>query len=213
MTDAHEEQSVDPDDGAFNEWDAVAGEWDDSEAVRAYAAAAFESLERIAEANGVSLDGARIIDFGCGTGVLAERLVAAGAEVLAIDCSSAMLAALDRKIDELGWTTVRTSPDLTAADGSFDLVVCSSVCGFLDDYPAVARSLASRLRPGGVFVQWDWERADRDENEHGLSRSEISDALRSAGLERIEVGPDFVIDIEGEMVRPLLGTGRRPAER
>ena len=41
MTGAHEEQSIDPDDVAINEWDEVAGEWDDSEAVRAYAAAAF----------------------------------------------------------------------------------------------------------------------------------------------------------------------------
>ena len=199
--------------GAVNEWDAVAGEWDDSEAVRAYAAAAFESLERIAEASEVSLDGARIIDFGCGTGVLAERLVAAGAEVLAIDSSTAMLAAVNRKIAERGWTTVRTSTDLTGADGPFDLVVCSSVCGFLDDYPAAVLELASKLRAGGVFVQWDWERVDGDESEHGLSRSEVSDALRDAGLERIEVGGDFVIDIEGEMVRPLLGKGRLPVDR
>ena len=213
MTGVDDEPPVDPDVAEINEWDAVAAEWDDSEAVRAYAAAAFESLERIAEANAMSLDGARVTDFGCGTGVLTERLVAAGADVLAIDSSPAMLSAVDRKIAERGWTTVRTSTALTVTDERFDLIVCSSVCGFLDDYPAVARSLASRLRPGGVFVQWDWERVDGDENEHGLSRSEISDALRSAGLERIEVGPDFVIDIEGEMVRPLLGTGRRPAER
>lgn len=213
MTRADDEQPVDPDVAEINEWDAVAGEWDDSEAVRAYAAAAFESLKRIAEENGMSLDGARVIDFGCGTGVLTERLVAAGAEVLAIDSSPAMLAAVDRKIAELGWTTVRTSPDLTVADGPFDLVVCSSVCGFLDDYPAVAGGLASKLRAGGVFVQWDWERIDGDESDHGLSRSEISEALGAAGLERIEVGPDFAIDIEGDSVRPLLGTGRRPVDR
>ena len=213
MTGAHEEQSIDPDDVAINEWDEVAGEWDDSEAVRAYAAAAFESLERIAEASGMSLDGARVIDFGCGTGVLAERLVAAGAEVLAIDSSPAMLSALDRKIAERGWTTVRISPDLAVADGPFDLVVCSSVCGFLDHYPAAVLDLASKLRAGGVFVQWDWERVDGDGSDHGLSRSEISDALRGAGLEQIEVGGDFVIDIEGESVRPLLGNGRRPGDR
>lgn len=210
MTGVDEEPPVDPGVAELNEWDAVAAEWDDSEAVRAYAAAAFESLERIAEENGMSLDGARVIDFGCGTGVLTERLVAAGADVLAIDNSPAMLSAVDRKIAERGWTTVRPSIDLTVTDERFDLIVCSSVCGFLDDYPAVARSLASKLRPGGVVVQWDWERADGDE--HGLSRSEIGDALRGAGLERIEVGSDFVIDIEGETVRPLLGTGRRPVE-
>ena len=213
MTDADEDQPVDPDAAPINEWDAVAGEWDDSNAVRAYASAAFQSLGRIAEQNGILLDGARVIDFGCGTGVLTERLVAAGSEVVAIDTSQAMLAGVDRKIAERGWTTVRTSTDLTVADERFDLIVCSSVCGFLDDYPAVARELASTLRPGGVFVQWDWERIDGGEDQHGLSRSEITDALGAAGLERIAVGPDFVIDIEGEVVRPLLGHGRRPVDR
>ena len=212
MTNADDPQSADS-EASINEWDAVAGEWDDSDAVRAYAAAAFESLERIAEANGMSLDGTRIIDFGCGTGVLTERLVAAGADVMAIDSSPAMLSAVDRKIAERGWTTVSTSTDLTAIDERFDLIVCSSVCGFLDDYPVVARNLVSTLRAGGVFVQWDWERVDGDESEHGLSRSEISDALHAAGLEGIEVGGDFVIDIEGELVQPLLGQGRRPVDR
>ena len=213
MTGADEERPVDPDAGPTNEWDDVAGEWDESEAVRAYAASAFESLERIAEENGIPLAGARVIDFGCGTGVLTERLVAAGAEVVAIDSSTAMLTAVDRKIAEQGWTTVSTSTDLTGADGRFDLIVCSSVCGFLDDYPADARDLASTLRAGGVFVQWDWERVDGDESDHGLSRSEITDALRAAGLEQIEVGRDFVIDIEGDSIRPLLGKGRRPVDR
>ncbi len=213
MTGADEEQPVDADAGPTNEWDDVAGEWDESEAVRAYAASALESLERIAEESGIPLAGARVIDFGCGTGVLTERLVAAGAEVVAIDSSTAMLSAVDRKIAERGWTTVRTSTDLTVTDGRFDLIVCSSVCGFLDDYPADARDLASTLRAGGVFVQWDWERVDGDESDHGLSRSEITDALRAAGLEQIEVGRDFVIDIEGETVRPLLGKGRRPVDR
>jgi len=213
VTDADEERTIDPDSVPINEWDDVAEEWDESDAVRAYAASAFESLERIAGASGMLLDGARVIDFGCGTGVLTERLVAAGAEVVAIDSSPAMLSAVDRKVAEQGWTTVRTSTGLTVADERFDLVVCSSVCGFLDDYPAVARDLSSTLRPGGVFVQWDWERIDGDEILHGLSRSEITDALRAADLERIEVDRDFVIDIEGESVRPLLGHGRRPVDR
>jgi 2-polyprenyl-3-methyl-5-hydroxy-6-metoxy-1,4-benzoquinol methylase len=212
VTNADDPQSAES-EASINEWDDVAEEWDDSDAVRAYAAAAFESLVRVVAANGMSLDGARVIDFGCGTGVLTERLVAAGADVMAIDSSPAMLSAVDRKIAERGWTTVRTSTDLTVTDEPFDLIVCSSVCGFLDDYPSVARDLVSKLRAGGVFVQWDWERVDGDESEHGLSRSEISDALRAAGLEAIEVGGDFVIDIEGERVQPLLGRGRRPVDR
>lgn len=200
-------------DASVNEWDEVAGEWDDSESVRGYAMSVFESLHGILDEDALSLEGLRVVDFGCGTGLLTERLVGVGARVVAIDTSPAMLAVLDRKIADRGWTTVRTSTDLAIGDEQFDLVVCSSVLGFVDDYRTVVRDLSSMLRPGGLFVQWDWERTDGDDGGHGLSRSEISEALTAAGLEGIEVGPDFTIDIEGEVVRPLRGHGRRPVRR
>ncbi len=91
-----------------NEWDEVAEDWDGDEAARAYAGAAFASLSEALDSRGVSLAGATAIDFGCGTGLLTEQLVSAGAGVHAIDTSPAMLAVLEQKVATHGWLNVTT---------------------------------------------------------------------------------------------------------
>ena len=98
--------------------------------------------------------------------------------------------------------------DLSNVDQGFDVVVCSSVCAFLDDYPATATQLVQRLRPGGRFVQWDWERTGDDD--HGLTREQVHAALCSAGLVDVDVRTGFDVDVDGHRLSPLIGTGRRP---
>ena len=124
-----------------NEWDEYAPSWDRDPGPRAYADAAFGSLLEVVRTSGLSLDAAEVLDFGCGTGLLTEHLVAAGASVLAVDTSPGMLDALTAKIDQHGWTTVDTAAELPDHPARFDLIVCSSVCGFLDDYPATVAEL------------------------------------------------------------------------
>lgn len=189
-------------------WDAYAEGWDQDEAARAYAEAAFGSLVTVLAEADASIDGANVLDFGCGTGLLTERLVAAGASVHAVDTSAAMLAVLHDKMTDNGWTQVTTSADLTTVPGGRDLIVCSSVCAFLDDYPAAVADLVDLLAPGGLFVQWDWERAGDDE--HGLSRPEILAALDRAGLDRVVVDTAFTASVGDATMAPLIGHGRRP---
>lgn len=194
-------------DTTGNVWDEYAENWDTDDATRAYAAAAFASLQGIVSSARLSLDGARVIDFGCGTGLLTEHLVAAGSTVLAVDSSPAMLDVLASKIIRREWSSVRTSASLPAERATFDLVVCSSVCAFLDDYPAAVTSLVTRLRDGGLFVQWDWER--QGEDPHGLSRGEIREALSAAGLVDIIVDDAFSITMGDQSMSPIVGHGRR----
>ena len=49
-------------------WDEYAGEWDDQPGTRDYAQAAFDSLQRLLDGTGIRLDGASVVDFGCGMG-------------------------------------------------------------------------------------------------------------------------------------------------
>ena len=200
-----------------DEWGAVADTWDDSVEVRAYAAAAFASLERLLASHGRELSGAHVCDFGCGTGLLTERLVDAGATVDAVDTSPKMLEVLRAKVTRHSLSGIRVAPTLADLDGSarparYDLIVGSSVFGFVPDYPAVAADLASRLRSGGLFAQWDWERepvaADQgDDDGAGLTRQEIADALRGAGLIRVDVETAFELEMGDAVMRPLLGVG------
>lgn len=194
-----------------SEWDEYAAGWDEDPAARAYAAAAFGSLVDLLQSFGLTLDGARVCDFGCGTGLLTERLVDRVASIDAVDSSTAMLAVLDAKAERHGWTTVATMPAPAEPTAPYDLVVCSSVCGFLDDYPGAVAALVSMIRAGGLFVQWDWEADPGAGAADGLTRAEIREALTAAGLESVQVDVGFHVDFEGETMAPIMGVGRRPS--
>lgn len=194
----------------MNEWDHYAQEWDTDPATRHYAELAFSSLLPVLERHDLPLAGARVLDFGCGTGLLTEQLLAAGATVDAFDTSEGMLEVLRAKLGDREDVRILTEPP----DGSeeYDLVVCSSVCAFLDDYPGTAAALAGGLRGGGLFVQWDWERHETETGTHGLTIGQIEQALAGAGLVDVLVQPSFRIEVSGQAAQPLLGSGRKPSE-
>ena len=187
-----------------------AADWDDDLAARRYAAAAFDSLMDRAARRGFGIEGVDACDFGCGTGLLTERLVERCERIDAVDASPAMLAVLDAKIERHGWTHVRTMTEPPDPPAAYDLVVCSSVCAFLDDYAGTAALLVDRLRPGGLFVQWDWELDPTDDGSHGLSRGRIREVLAAAGLAAVEVDTGFSVEVELQVLRPLMGVGRKP---
>lgn len=199
-------------------WDDHAATWDDDPAVRAYSAAAFEALQRQCVDLGVALEGARALDFGCGTGLLTERLAPRCDNVVAVDASAAMIEVLERKqaggalgnvVARALLVSERTLAEDAAFADPFDLVVCSSVCAFLDDYPAMLALLAARLRPGGIFVQWDWELDPSAEEPFGLSNDQVREAIQAAGLEVVTIGRGFSVAFEDRKMEPLMGVGRR----
>lgn len=192
-------------------WDEYAPGWDDDPGARSFSAAAYESLASALEERGSKLAGAHVLDFGCGTGLLTERLVDQVESIDAVDTSAAMLDVLRAKAHAHGWAGVKPLGDLELATGPYHLIVCSSVCSFLDDYPATAANLAGRLTPGGVFVQWDWERDDNDDDPHGLTREGISDALTAAGLDAVAVDIGFEAEFQSMTMRPLMGVGSAPS--
>lgn len=191
-----------------NEWDSHATDWDADTAVNAYAEAVHLSLTTVLEHSAISLDAAEVLDFGCGTGSLTGRLAESGASVLAFDTSGAMLEILDAKIADHGWHRVHTTATLPIGAPRFDLIVCSSVCSFLDDYPGTVAKLTSLLQPGGMVVQWDWERTDSDTQ--GLTRRSVRTALVSAGLNDVVVDTAFTVQADTQTMEPLIGHGRLP---
>lgn len=92
--------------------------------------------------------GERILDLGCGDGVLTEALVAAGAEVVGVDASPDMVAAAKaRGLD----VRVMDGQALTF-DAEFDAVFSNAALHWMLDPPAVARGVCRALKPGGRFV-------------------------------------------------------------
>ena len=90
------------------------------------------------------LDGLRVLDLGCGKGRFARRLAEAGAAVVGIDISAAMLVSAE------GLDRVRASGRrLPFADAAFDAIVAVEVFEHLAGLEEVLNEARRVLRPGG----------------------------------------------------------------
>src|SRR6266516_1115567 len=92
--------------------------------------------------------GERILDLACGDGVLTERIVAAGAEVVAVDAGPDMVAAARaRGID------ARVMPGQSLNfEGEFDAVFSNAALHWMHPPEAVLAGVHRALKPGGRFV-------------------------------------------------------------
>lgn len=190
-------------------WNEYAEGWDSDEGVNLFADHALSTLQQLVDLNGLT-----VLDFGCGTGALTERMAPQAARIVALDPSPAMVAVLDAKqlepvdtlVAELTEGTIAANPSLQRP---FDLVVASSVCAFLPDYPQTLRLIRSVLKPGGIFVQWDWERTEADP-EFGFTTKMIDSALRDTGFDGVAVKP-LTLEIADASMAVLMGVGRNGA--
>jgi len=103
------------------------------------------------------LNGARVVDVGCGGGLLCESLAALGAAVTGIDLAPAMLESARLHAAERGLSiTYRLSGAEALAErepGAFDVVTCMEMIEHVPHPAAVVAALARLVRPGGaVFV-------------------------------------------------------------
>lgn len=94
--------------------------------------------------------GERILDAGCGTGVLTARIAEAGAEVIGVDHSESMIAQARAAFPALRFE-VRdlTAAPLVPGEAPFDAVFSNAVLHWVTDAAAAARNIAASLRPGG----------------------------------------------------------------
>ena len=99
--------------------------------------------------------GTRLLDAGCGAGLLALLASLRGAQVTALDASPGLVAIARQRLPA---ADVREG-DLEAlpfADGSFDAVVAVNSIFYAADMAAAMRELARVARPGGRVVITAW---------------------------------------------------------
>lgn len=98
----------------------------------------------------------RIVDVGCGGGILAEALVRSGARVSGIDLSELSLAVAERHAREQGLAIDYRYQDAEQLareqPGSFDVVTCMEMLEHVPDPARVVAACAQVLKPGGRAV-------------------------------------------------------------
>jgi 2-polyprenyl-6-hydroxyphenyl methylase/3-demethylubiquinone-9 3-methyltransferase len=99
------------------------------------------------------LAGKKVVDIGCGGGILAESMAAAGAEVTGIDVADgpltvARLHQLESGLD-VDYRQATAEKFATEHAGKFDLVTCLEMLEHVPAPHEVIRSCAELVRPGG----------------------------------------------------------------
>lgn len=160
----------------------------------------------------IALKGARVLDVGCGGGLLSEALAREGAQVTAIDLAPELLqvARLHLHESELSVDYRQTSVEALAAQApaGFAAVTCMEMLEHVPDPASVIEACAALLQPGGrlfvstlnrtpqafalaiVGAEYLLRLLPRGTHAYGqfIKPSELGTWLRAAGLELEDVG-------------------------
>lgn len=151
--------------------------------------------------------GMRVLDVGCGQGIVSRALAALGAAVVGIDASPGLIEAAKARGSEGGRAVygVGDAGALEAAlaalptgtsTGSFDASACVMALGNIEPLEPVFRGVSALLKPGGRFVavishpcfrapgqtSWGWDDAAR-------SQYRRVDGYLSSGQHKIDMHP------------------------
>jgi len=149
-TNRNTEQNVDPQEIA--KFEALASRWWDRDSE-------FRPLHEINPLRANFIDelspvaGKRLVDVGCGGGILAEAMAQRGAEVVGIDMGEAPLGVARIHQLESGLDIdyrQSTAEDLAASEpAGFDVVCCLEMLEHVPDPASVVAACAEMARPGG----------------------------------------------------------------
>lgn len=148
------QQNVDP--AEIEKFNAMASRWWDPQGD-------FKPLHQInplrlqfIDQHGLGLSGRKILDVGCGGGLLSEAMAKAGAQVTGIDMSPdalsvARLHALDSGVD-VDYQQITAEEFAAEHAGQFDIVTCLEMLEHVPNPSTVITACASLVKPGGRVI-------------------------------------------------------------
>jgi 2-polyprenyl-6-hydroxyphenyl methylase / 3-demethylubiquinone-9 3-methyltransferase len=101
-----------------------------------------------------SLAGKRVLDVGCGGGILSDAMARRGADVLGIDLASkplkvAQLHALEAGTESVAYREVAAEALAAEMPARFDVVTCMEMLEHVPDPSSIVDACASLVKPGG----------------------------------------------------------------
>ena len=100
------------------------------------------------------LNGRRVLDVGCGGGILADAMARKGADVLGIDLAEkslkvAQLHALEAGTPDIAYRQVAAEALAEEMPAAFDTVTCMEMLEHVPDPASIVRACAQLAKPGG----------------------------------------------------------------
>ena len=100
------------------------------------------------------LDGKRVLDVGCGGGILSDSMARRGAEVLGIDLATkplrvAQLHALEAETPRVEYREVAVETLAAEQPEAFDVITCMEMLEHVPDPASIVSACARLLKPGG----------------------------------------------------------------
>jgi 2-polyprenyl-6-hydroxyphenyl methylase / 3-demethylubiquinone-9 3-methyltransferase len=100
-----------------------------------------------------SIKGKRVLDVGCGGGILAESMARRGAKVMGIDLADkplkvAKLHAIEAQID-VTYEAIAAEALAAREPASFDVITCMEMLEHVPDPASIVRACVTMLKPGG----------------------------------------------------------------
>ena len=165
------------------------------------------------------LQGRKVVDIGCGGGLLSEGMAARGAEVTGIDLAEQSLDVARLHLHESGLEVDYrhiSAEDFAAQNPTdFDVVTCLEMLEHVPDPQSIVQAAATLLKPGGTLVlstlnrhpkafllaivgaEYLLKMLPRGTHEYArfIKPSELAQAARNAGLR--------VTDVSGMSYNPL----------
>ena len=104
--------------------------------------------------NLIPLKGLRVLDVGCGGGILADAMARKGAEVLGVDLAGkalkvAQLHALEAQTAGVQYREISAEALAAEQPGTFDVVTCMEMLEHVPDPSLVVKACATLVKPGG----------------------------------------------------------------
>lgn len=98
-------------------------------------------------------DGDRVLDIGCGIGVLASSMAESGADVTAIDINADHITSARRKYSRSGVNFINGDATKDLPNEKFDIVVLSNVLEHIEDRSGLLMSLNATFTPRSFLIR------------------------------------------------------------